>query len=84
MYDICFKASLQNGIIEKNGSSKAVVLYRMQEYYQQGLILNNATPNIEVDPETYDVRVDGELINGEPLKILPMAQRYFMFWGGKK
>jgi len=40
---------------------------------------NNATPNITVDPQTYDVRVDGELITCEPLKELPMAQKYFLF-----
>lgn len=41
--------------------------------------LNNITPNITVDPQTYDVRVNGELITCEPLKELPMAQRYFLF-----
>jgi urease subunit alpha len=36
-------------------------------------------PNIEVDPETYVVRVDGEIITCEPAESLPMAQRYFLF-----
>ena len=36
-------------------------------------------PVIEVDPETYDVRADGELLVCEPAKVLPMAQRYFLF-----
>ena len=35
--------------------------------------------NIEVDPQTYDVRVDGELITCEPVERLPLAQRYFLF-----
>ncbi len=41
--------------------------------------LNDATPEIEVDPETYEVRADGELLTCEPASELPMAQRYFMF-----
>jgi urease subunit alpha len=40
---------------------------------------NNATPAIEVDPETYEVRVDGELATCEPATVLPLAQRYFLF-----
>lgn len=41
--------------------------------------LNHATPEIEVDPETYEVRADGELLTCEPADVLPMAQRYFMY-----
>ncbi len=41
--------------------------------------LNDATPEIEVDPETYEVRADGELLTCEPADVLPMAQRYFLF-----
>ncbi len=43
------------------------------------MILNDATPEIEVDPETYEVRADGELLTCEPADVLPMAQRYFLF-----
>jgi urease subunit alpha len=43
------------------------------------MIHNSATPNIEVDPETYEVRADGELLICEPAESLPMAQRYFLF-----
>ena len=43
------------------------------------MIRNSATPHIEVDPETYEVRADGELLNCEPAAILPMAQRYFLY-----
>jgi urease alpha subunit len=39
----------------------------------------NAPPNIEVDPETYEVRVEGKAITCEPAKVLPLAQRYFLF-----
>jgi urease subunit alpha len=43
------------------------------------MVHNNATPRIEVDPETYEVRADGELLTCQPAKVLPMAQRYFLF-----
>ena len=43
------------------------------------MILNNATPEMSVDPETYEVRADGELLTCEPAEELPMAQRYFLF-----
>ncbi|GKS60433.1 urease subunit alpha [Nitrospira sp.] len=41
--------------------------------------LNSAMPHLEVDPETYEVRADGQLLSCDPLKVLPMAQRYFLF-----
>ncbi len=43
------------------------------------MIHNDATPHIEVDPETYEVRADGVLLTCEPAAVLPMAQRYFLF-----
>jgi urease subunit alpha len=43
------------------------------------MVLNDATPEIEVDPETYIVRADGEHLTCEPAEVLPMAQRYFLF-----
>ena len=43
------------------------------------LVLNTATPKMEVDPETYEVRADGELLTCGPAEVLPMAQRYFLF-----
>ncbi|WP_299153350.1 urease subunit alpha [uncultured Tateyamaria sp.] len=43
------------------------------------LMLNTALPHIEVHPETYEVRADGELLTCNPAEVLPMAQRYFMF-----
>jgi urease subunit alpha len=46
---------------------------------KHSMILNGATPHIEVDPETYEVRADGRLLTCEPAKVLPMAQRYFMY-----
>jgi urease subunit alpha len=46
---------------------------------KRSMILNDSTPNIEVDPETYEVRADGRLLTCEPAKVLAMAQRYFMY-----
>ena len=43
------------------------------------MIHNAATPAIQVDSETYEVRADGELLTCEPLEALPLAQRYFLF-----
>lgn len=46
---------------------------------KKDLIHNNATPDISVDPERYEVRVDGKIIGCEPARTLPLAQRYFLF-----
>ncbi len=46
---------------------------------KHSMVHNSATPHIEVDPETYEVRADGELLTCEPARVLPMAQRYFLF-----
>ncbi|WP_308916967.1 urease subunit alpha [Jannaschia sp. LMIT008] len=46
---------------------------------KRDMVLNDATPTVEVDPETYEVRADGELLTCEPATELPMAQRYFLF-----
>jgi len=43
------------------------------------MVHNDARPMIEVDPETYEVRADGELLVCEPAASLPMTQRYFLF-----
>ena len=50
-----------------------------REIGKSNMILNNSTPVVEVDPETYEVRANGELLTCEPADVLPMAQRYFMF-----
>jgi urease subunit alpha len=46
---------------------------------KHSMVLNNAAPRMEVNPETYEVRADGRLLTCEPLKVLPLAQRYFMY-----
>jgi len=47
--------------------------------YYFAIVSSQATPNIKVDPETYQVTIDGQLLTCEPADVLPMAQRYFMF-----
>lgn len=44
------------------------------------MLHNGLTPEILVDPETYEVRVDGEVVTSRPATELPMAQRYFLFY----
>jgi urease subunit alpha len=46
---------------------------------KKAMIHNDATPKMQVDPETYEVRADGELLTCEPAKVLPLAQRYFLY-----
>jgi urease subunit alpha len=46
---------------------------------KHSMLLNSATPRMEVDPETYEVRADGRLLTCPPARVLPMAQRYFMY-----
>ena len=46
---------------------------------KKDMVHNGWQPKITVDPETYEVRADGELLVCEPAKVLPMAQRYFLF-----
>lgn len=74
------KASMESGVIERIGLQKNVLpVFGCRNISKKDMIHNNSMPKIEVDPETYDVKVDGELITCEPLKVLPMTQRYFMF-----
>ncbi len=56
-----------------------VAVEHTRDIGKKNMIHNNATPNIEVDPETYEVRADGELLTCAPAEVLPMAQRYFLF-----
>ena len=58
---------------------KTVAVKNCREIGKANMIHNDATPTIEVDPETYEVRTDGVLLTCEPAEILPLAQRYFLF-----
>ncbi|MGK7904428.1 MAG: urease subunit alpha [Hormoscilla sp.] len=57
----------------------AVAVRNTRKLTKKDMKLNEALPNIEVNPETYEVRADGELLTCEPATVLPMAQRYFLF-----
>ncbi len=75
------KSAFENGLRDKLGCIKEFVAVDNTRagIGKKSMILNDATPVIEIDPETYDVRADGELLVCEPAEKLPMAQRYFMF-----
>jgi urease subunit alpha len=75
------KAAIEDGLGERLGLQKRLVAVENVRggISKKSMILNDATPDIEVDPETYDVRADGELLVCEPADVLPMAQRYFLF-----
>lgn len=73
-------AAQADGIRETLGLAKQTVAVKnTRNIGKKDLILNDALPKIEVNPETYEVRADGELLTCEPASELPMAQRYFMF-----
>src|ERR1700674_5008553 len=46
---------------------------------KRDLVLNDALPKIDVNPDTYEVRADGELLRSDAVDVLPLAQRYFLF-----
>jgi len=72
--------ALDAGIAAELGLKKQLVAVKgCRTLTKQQLPLNGATPKIEVDPETYEVRADGVLLTCAPLEVLPMAQRYFLF-----
>jgi urease subunit alpha len=74
------QAAFDSGVgqtLKLNKSIEAVK--NMRHLRKQDMIHNGYTPTMEVDPETYEVRANGELLVCEPAKILPMAQRYFLF-----
>ena len=74
------QAAVEAGIAAKLGLHKRMVPVRhCRTIAKRDMILNNATPYLEVDPETYEVRADGELLTCEPATELPLAQRYFLF-----
>ncbi|MBY0531416.1 MAG: urease subunit alpha [Xanthobacteraceae bacterium] len=75
------KAAVENGLKQKLGVDKELVAVENTRggISKKSMVHNDATPNIEIDAETYEVRADGELLVCEPAKVLPMAQRYFLF-----
>jgi urease subunit alpha len=74
------QAALEGDVGRKLGLSKRLVpVSGTRRLKKSDLPLNGHLPHIEVDPETYEVRADGELLTCEPAQSLPMAQRYFLF-----
>ena len=73
-------AGLEANLRERLGLSKELLAVSgTRTVRKSDMLLNDATPAMEVDPETYEVRADGELLTCEPASELPMAQRYFLF-----
>jgi urease subunit alpha len=75
------QAAIDGYLAQRLGVSKKLLPVRNTRggISKKSMVLNDTTPNIEVNPETYEVRADGELLTCEPAKVLPMAQRYFLF-----
>ncbi|WP_322882816.1 urease subunit alpha [Sinorhizobium medicae] len=75
------QASLDAGLAGRLGVAKALVAVQNTRsgIGKASMVHNSLTPHIEVDPETYEVRANGELLTCEPASVLPMAQRYFLF-----
>jgi urease subunit alpha len=74
------QAALDSGGLAKLGLAKPLIaVSNTRKLGKRDMKLNDALPAMEVDPETYAVRADGVLLTCEPAKVLPMAQRYFLF-----
>ena len=74
------RPSIEGTELDKLGLKKTLVpVSETRSISKKSMKLNDFCPNIEVNPETYEVRVDGDVITCEPAKTLPMAQRYFMY-----
>jgi urease subunit alpha len=74
------KAAIEGGMAARLGLRKTLVpVYGTRTLRKRDLILNDYLPHIEVDAQTYEVRADGQLLTCEPARVLPLAQRYFLF-----
>jgi urease subunit alpha len=72
------QAGIQSGALA--GLTRPLVPVRgCRSVGKRDLVLNDALPRIDVNPETYEVRADGQLLTSEPADVLPLAQRYFLF-----
>lgn len=78
---LAFVSKVSLGRVEKEyGLTKRVVAVKgCRGLSKKDMVLNDALPKMEVDPETYEVRADGVLLTCEPAKVLPLAQKYFLF-----
>lgn len=75
------KAAQEDDLASKLGVEKRTLAVENTrgDIGKSAMVLNDATPEIEVHPETYEVRANGELLTCEPAQVVPMAQRYFLF-----
>ncbi len=74
------RASLAGGSLQELGLVKPLVaVHGTRQLRKRDMVRNDATPRLEVDPETYEVRADGQLLVCEPASELPLTQRYFLF-----
>jgi urease subunit alpha len=74
------KLSVEKNVVQQYGLQKMVLpVKNCRNISKKDLIHNDATPQIDVNPENYEVKVDGLVITCEPLAVLPLAQRYFLF-----
>jgi urease subunit alpha len=72
--------AIQQGLPDRLGLQRMVLPARgIRPVDKSRMVHNGATPKMEVDPETYEVRADGQLLTCEPATILPLAQRYFLY-----
>jgi urease subunit alpha len=79
-YTFVSQTALDAGIGERLGLAKPLLAVRgTRKLGKADMVHNDATPHMQVDPETYEVRADGVLLQCEPARVLPMAQRYFLF-----
>ena len=74
------QAGIDNNIAEKYGVKKELLpVVNCRTVGKKDMVHNDATPNIEVNPENYEVTIDGKIITCEPLAVVPLGQRYFLF-----
>jgi urease subunit alpha len=74
------RAASEDGVASRLGLRKATATVRGCRGLTKAAMINNSyLPRVEVDPETYEVRADGQALTCEPARVLPMAQRYFLF-----
>ncbi len=74
------RAAFERGVAKTLNLQKHVsAVKKCRGIGKRDLKLNDALPHIEVDPETYVVKADGQILKCEPMAVLPMAQRYFLF-----
>ena len=74
------QVSIEKGIVQGYGLGKYILpVVNCRDISKADMVHNHETPKLEVNPQTYEVKVDGKVITCEPIAIVPLAQKYFMF-----